>query len=200
MFWIFRPLFLFKQNTRWWHDWGENNHQEGTTSSGRPPACKHAGICSYGWWTRACHLFWQHDICIHHTRTGLKRWTGDWQKTRYYHGILKPSKKYKDLSLEQFFYRLFINTTFRKSKNSDSDDNDERDAIANNEHRILVPKGMICIPRHPVDYDYAWGMLVLHKAWSKNNTLNSILKDYQKTINTFLSMIDNKEVPSLVTF
>jgi hypothetical protein len=56
------------------------------------------------------------------------------------------------------------------------------------------------IPRYPVDYDYARGMLILHKAWSKDNTLNSILKDHQKTINTFLSMIDNKDVPSLVTF
>jgi hypothetical protein len=64
-------------------------------------------------------------------------------------------KKYKDLSLEQFFYHVFINTTFRKSKNGDSDDNNERDAVANNEHRILVPKGMNCIPRYPVDYDYA---------------------------------------------
>jgi hypothetical protein len=43
-------------------------------------------------------------------------------------------------------------------------------------------------------------MLILHKAWSKDNTLNSILNDHQKTINTLLSMIDNKEVPSLVTF
>jgi hypothetical protein len=43
-------------------------------------------------------------------------------------------------------------------------------------------------------------MLVLHKAWSKDNTLNGILKDHQKNINTFLSMIDNKEVLSLVTF
>jgi hypothetical protein len=80
---------------------------------------------------------------------------------------------------------VFINTTFRKSKNGDSDDNDERDAVANNEHHILVPKGMNCIPRYPVDYDYAGGMLVLHKAWSKDNTLNSILKDHQETINTF---------------
>jgi hypothetical protein len=59
---------------------------------------------------------------------------------------------------------------------------------------------MNCIPRYPVDYDYAQGMLVLHMSWSKDNTLNSILKDHQKTINTFLSMIDNKEVLSLVTF
>ncbi len=109
-------------------------------------------------------------------------------------------KKYKDLSLEQLYYRVFINTTFMKSKNGDSDDYDERDAVANNEHCILVPKGMNCIPRYPVDYDYARRMLILHKAWSKDNTLNSLLKDHQKTINTFLSMIDNKEVPFLVTF
>jgi hypothetical protein len=67
---------------------------------------------------------------------------------------IKTVKK-KDLSLEQFFYRGFVHTTFKKSKNGVSDDNDERDAIASNEHRILVPKGMNCIPRYPVDYDYA---------------------------------------------
>ncbi len=110
------------------------------------------------------------------------------------------STKYKDLSLEQFFYHVFVNTTFKKSKNGNLDDNNERDAIANNEHCILVPKGMNCIPRYPVDYDYARGMLILHMSWSKDNTLNSILKDHQKTMNTFLSMIDNKEVLSLVTF
>ena len=110
------------------------------------------------------------------------------------------TKKYRDLSLEQFFYRVFINTTLKKSNSGDSDDNDGRDAVTNSEHRILVPKGMNCIPRYPVDYGYARGMLILHKPWSKDNTLNSILKDHQKTINTFLSMIDNKEVPSLVTF
>ncbi len=72
---------------------------------------------------------------------------------RYYHCILKQSKKYKDLFLEQFFYRVFVHTTFKKSKNGNSDDNDERDAVASNEHCILAPKGMNCIPRYPVDYD-----------------------------------------------
>jgi hypothetical protein len=109
-------------------------------------------------------------------------------------------KKYKDLILEQFFYRVFVHTTFKKSKNGNSDDNDEKDAVASNENCILVPKGMNCIPIYPVDYDYAQGMLILHKPWSMDNTLNSILKYLQKTINTFLFMIDNKEVPSLVTF
>ncbi len=195
-----KTWFQFEQNTRWWHDWCEINNQEGITSSVRPTTCKHAGSCSYGWRSRACHLFWKYDIRIHHTRSGLTRWTGDWQKTRYYHCMSEPSKKYKDLSLEQFFYRVFVHTTFKKSKNGNSDDNDERDAVASNEHRVLIPKGMNCILRYLVDYDYAWGMLILHKPWSKGNTLNSILKDHKKIINTFLFMIDNKEVPSLVTF
>ena len=43
-------------------------------------------------------------------------------------------------------------------------------------------------------------MLILHRPWSKDNTLNSILNDQPKTINTFLSMIDKKEVPSSVAF
>jgi len=111
-------------------------------------------------------------------------------------------KKFRDLSLEQFFYRVFISTTFKKSNSGDLDDNDcyERDAVTNNEHRILVPKGMNCIPKFPVDYAYARAMLILHRPWSKDNTLNSILNDHQKTIDTFLSMMDNKEVPSSVTF
>jgi hypothetical protein len=92
---------------------------------------------------------------------------------RYYHGISKPSKKIQEsLSGTILLPRLY--------QNGDSDDNDERDAITNNEHRILITKGMNCIPRYPVDYDYAHGMLVLYKAWSKDNSLNSILKDHQK--------------------
>ncbi len=88
---------------------------------------------------------------------------------------IKTVKKDKDLSLEQFFYPVFVYTTFKNSKNGNSDDNDERYAVASNEHHILFPKGMNCIPRYPVDYDCAQGMLILHKPWSKDNTLNSIL-------------------------
>jgi hypothetical protein len=113
-------------------------------------------------------------------------------------------KKYRDLSLEQYFYRVFVTSTFKKSNTNGLDDNDcdcnERDTVFNNEHRILVPKGMNCIPKFPVDYAYARAMLILHRPWSKDNTLNSILNDQQKTIYTFLSMMDNKEVPSSVTF
>ncbi len=96
---------------------------------------------------------------------------------------IKTEKKQRSLSGTILLLHLYQHH-IQEIKNGDSDDNDERDAVASNEHHILVPKGMNCILRYPVDHDYAQGMLVLHKAWSKDNTLNSILKDHQKTINT----------------
>jgi hypothetical protein len=44
------------------------------------------------------------------------------------------TKKYRDLFLKQFFYRVFFNTTLKKSNSGDSDDNDGRDAVTNSEH------------------------------------------------------------------
>jgi hypothetical protein len=43
-------------------------------------------------------------------------------------------------------------------------------------------------------------MLIMHKAWNKHNTLEHILNNKTATIDTFLRMIDRKEVPSSVTF
>ncbi len=40
----------------------------------------------------------------------------------------------------------------------------------------------------------------MHKAWNKHNTLEHILNNKTATIDTFLRMIDRKEVPSSVTF
>jgi hypothetical protein len=59
---------------------------------------------------------------------------------------------------------------------------------------------MNCTPRYPVDYAYALGMLIMHKPWNKHNTLEHILNNKMATIDTFLRMIDRKEVPSSVTF
>ena len=109
-------------------------------------------------------------------------------------------KQFHDLSLEQYFYRVFSRNTFKQTKNDELNEHADEDAVTSNEHRILVPKGMNCTPKYPVDYAYARGMLIMHKPWSKDNTLSSILKDHQKTISTFLSMIDKNEVPSSFTF
>jgi hypothetical protein len=59
---------------------------------------------------------------------------------------------------------------------------------------------MNCTPRYPVDYAYARGMLIMHKPWNKQNTLEHILNNKTATIDAFLRMIDRKEVPSSVTF
>ncbi len=119
---------------------------------------------------------------------------------RYNHRVSKPSKKHHNLSLEQFFYRVFSRIFFTNSKNDESDKDVDEDAVTSNEHRILVPKDMNCTPKYPVDFSYARGMLILHKPWSRENTLMNILKDHQKTINTFLTTIDKNEVPSSITF
>ncbi len=63
---------------------------------------------------------------------------------------------------------------------------------------MLIPKGMNCKPQFPVDYNYARGMLIMHKPWNKDNTLDKLLKDQQQTIKEFLRMIDNQEVPTSV--
>ncbi len=38
----------------------------------------------------------------------------------------------------------------------------------------------------------------MHKPWNKNNTLDKLLKNKHRTINEFLCMIDQKEVPTSV--
>ncbi len=57
---------------------------------------------------------------------------------------------------------------------------------------------MDCKSRYLFDYDYARGMLIMHKLWNKKNTLDKLLKTKQRTINKFLRMIDQKEVPTSV--
>jgi hypothetical protein len=69
-------------------------------------------------------------------------------------------KKHYHYSLEQYFYCVFINSTFLKR---DDDTNTQETDIKPNQHRILLPKGMNCKPQYPVDYDYARDMLIMHK-------------------------------------
>ena len=53
-------------------------------------------------------------------------------------------------------------------------------------------------PRYPVTYDYAKGVLIQYKPWSKDKKLTKLLKDQKKTIRTFKCMIDKKQFPSCV--
>jgi hypothetical protein len=101
-------------------------------------------------------------------------------------------------SLEQYFYQVFVESTFKKKNNKVSKECDIFNVVESNQHRMLIPKGMNCKPQFPVDYNYARGMLIMHKPWNKDNTLDKLLKDQQRTIKEFLRMIDNQEVPMSV--
>ena len=57
---------------------------------------------------------------------------------------------------------------------------------------------MNCQPRYPADYDYAKGMLVMHKPWSVWAPLTDLFWNERKTIDTFLSMIGNQQLPLYV--
>ena len=95
----------------------------------------------------------------------------------------RPSK-YDHMSMEQFFYGVFRKHTFYE-------DGDTK----RKKYRILVPKGLNCRPRYPVDYDYARGMLVLHKPWSVKNPLDEILNDKQRTVDMFKEMVGSRSLP-----
>jgi hypothetical protein len=78
---------------------------------------------------------------------------------------------------------VFINSTFKKG---DDNTNNQETNINPDQHRILIPKVMNCKLQYPVDYDYARGMLIMHKPWHKHNTLTKLLKNKQNTTNEFL--------------
>jgi hypothetical protein len=92
--------------------------------------------------------------------------------------------------LSNFVFQVFIQSKFNKNTKDNSNiannDNQEQDILASNQHQILVPTGMNCTPRYPVDYAYAQGMLIMHKPWNKYNTLEHILNNKKATIDTFL--------------
>jgi hypothetical protein len=75
--------------------------------------------------------------------------------------------KCNQLTLDQFFYQVLIQSTFNEKNkdhsNDDNDDNHVQDVLASNQHQHLLLKGMKCTPRYQVDYAYAQGMLIMHK-------------------------------------
>jgi hypothetical protein len=96
----------------------------------------------------------------------------------------KGKEEHYPLSLEQYFYHVFVDSIFKKQgdKNYSTD-----------QHRILMPKGINCKPCYPIDYDYARGMLIMHKPWNKTDTLDKLLKDKQRTTDKFLQMLRQKK-------
>ena len=89
-----------------------------------------------------------------------------------------------NMSLEQYFYQKFRKNSFYKDPESGRE-----------KPRILLPTGLNCKPKFPIDYDYARGMLIMHKPWSVLQPLEPILKNKSHTVNTFLDMIQTNKVP-----
>jgi hypothetical protein len=95
--------------------------------------------------------------CLPFTETETKNTTG----------IPLSSTSTLYLSIQHFKKRTTIQKTQETNINPD-------------QHRILIPKGMNCKLQYPVDYDYARGMLIMHKVWHKNMTLKGLLKKQTK--------------------
>ena len=95
--------------------------------------------------------------------------------------------KWEGYSLYEYYYKVFSKKEFYTDSTTSREKN-----------RILIPKGMNCKARYPVDYDYARGMLVMHKPWSKRNPLKPILEDHELTISTFRRMLDKQKLPYVV--
>ena len=94
-------------------------------------------------------------------------------------------EKHSRLSLDEYFYKVWCKQKFMCDPDSDR--------VLN---RILLPRGLNCRPRYPIDFDYARGMLIMHKPWSFKNPLCT--RDKQKTIDTFKHMLDMRVVPTNV--
>lgn len=92
------------------------------------------------------------------------------------------SESMEGLSLEQYFYNEFLKSPFFRDPDT-----------SRKKARILVPTGMKCTPKFPVDYNYAKAMLVLHVPWSCRHPLD--IGNQSKTIALFKSRMDDNLFP-----
>ena len=97
----------------------------------------------------------------------------------------KREHKYSKMSLDKFFYQIWCKQNYHQDTDSKRKKN-----------RILIPKGLNCKPCHPIDFNYARGMLLLHKPWSVDNPIDT--RNKQATIAEFKRMLEMKEVPTNV--
>ena len=98
-------------------------------------------------------------------------------------------EKWNQLSMDEYFYQVFCRDVLKEND----------DATDRTKHRILLPVEQNCKPRYPVTYEYAKGILIQHKPWTKDRPLTKLLKDRDRTIRTFKRMLDKKQFPSSVT-
>ena len=101
--------------------------------------------------------------------------------------LYRNRKGHKDLSLHSWFYKDYCKNQYMTRK--------DKPRVRG---RMLVGKGLNCKPRYPVDYNYARGMILMHKPWNKDDHHNDLLQDHKKTKQMFHTMVQNKEFPSAV--
>ena len=89
------------------------------------------------------------------------------------------SKNLTKLSMDEYFYKHFCKEVLKENC----------DQTETTKHRILLPVGQNCKPRYTVTYDYAKGVLIQYKPWSKEKPLTKLLKSGTKTIRTFKRMM-----------
>lgn len=87
-----------------------------------------------------------------------------------------------DMSLHRYFYQRYV--PYRDER--DLDKEDYRQPIMNG-------IGMNCKAVHPISFEYARGLLILHRPWSKASYLD--FRDKQKIIDTGTKMLEEKLVP-----
>ncbi len=93
------------------------------------------------------------------------------------------SKDLVDISMDGYFYKHFYKEVLKENG----------DHTETTNHRILLLVGQNCNPSYPVPHDYAKGVLIQYKHWSKDKPLTKILKSGTKTICAFKRMMDKKQ-------
>ena len=99
-------------------------------------------------------------------------------------------KKYENMSLDQYFYQVWCKKSFMKK----CYDEDSGRPL----NRILIGKGLNCKPVYPISFEYARGMILLHKPWSFKKPAFPQKPNKQQTIDIFKQMLHNKTVPTSV--
>ena len=91
-------------------------------------------------------------------------------------------KEHMDMSLHRYFYQKYVPYIDRKIQNKEF-----------YKQPILNSLGMNCRAVHPITFDYARGLLILYKPWSKASYLD--FRDKEKIIDMAKKMLLERLVP-----
>jgi len=117
--------------------------------------------------------------------TRKKKESETYKKSDLVESYRRRDTSLEHLSLERYFYEVFRTKKFY-----------EDPTTKRNKYRILSPLGLNCRPCYPASYEYARGILIMHKPWSKDNPLTDILERKEKeVIRLFLKLMGARQFP-----